>query len=190
MSRACFFIVADKNTEYAVRGFLERDAFHLSLGCGEFAFDARQDLLVATGANDPGLYRRAADYARPPLATHRHLVIVLDADWQGSPGQIEIRAHMTNACVRSGWQADAVCVAVIDPEVPPWSRIGYGKTIRLSSKCSGTRVHQRCGRVSRAGRHGQLIGQSRRARKMSSRRFSEPIEFRDPPISIARSRHE
>lgn len=118
--RACSFIVADKNTEYVFRGFLERAAFHESLGCGEFAFDAAQDLLVAVGANDPGLYARADSYVRLPLATHRRLVVVLDAEWRGSPGKTVIEQDITAACVRSGWNESAVCVAAIDPEIENW----------------------------------------------------------------------
>lgn len=118
--RACFFVVADKNTEYAVRGFLQKPSFHLSLACSPFEFDPRADLIVAAGANDPGLYTRAEAYARGPLASHAHLDVILDAGWQGSPGAPAIRSAVEEACARAGWSAGDVCVAVIEPEVENW----------------------------------------------------------------------
>lgn len=62
--RDCVFLVADKNMEAMVQGFLLREAFHLSLGCGAFNFDPREDLFVAAGHTDPGLYKKASELTR------------------------------------------------------------------------------------------------------------------------------
>ena len=114
------FIVADKNIEFTFRGFLERDAFHQSLRCGAFEFRSDQDLLVAVGKNDPGLYAQAGQYASGARATHDHLVIALDADWHGSPGAAAIRTGIQAACERETWPREDVCVVVLDPEIEEW----------------------------------------------------------------------
>jgi len=82
--RDCFFIVADANMEYTLRGMLSRERFDLTLGCDRFAFDPRLDMLVAVGDNDPGLLQRIDSFVRPVRESHSHLVIVIDAEWSGS----------------------------------------------------------------------------------------------------------
>lgn len=114
------FILADKNIEFTFRGFLERDAFHQSLKCSAFEFRSDQDLLVAVGKNDPGLYAQAGQYARGARVTHEHLVVALDADWHGSPGPVAIRSGIEAACERETWPLADVCVVVLDPEIEEW----------------------------------------------------------------------
>lgn len=120
IQRPIKFVVADKNTEFTFRGFVERELFHQSLGCGEFEFRADQDLLVAVGKNDPGLYAQAQQFARGARGTHEHLVVALDAEWQGSPGVNKIRTDIESACQRESWAASNVCVVVFDPEIEEW----------------------------------------------------------------------
>lgn len=101
-------------------GFLTRKAFHQSLGCGNFSFDPRQDITVASGDNDPGLYTRGHELLRPYQATHRHAVVVLDAEWSGSPGQKAITEHLTTQIAATGWATDQFSVIVIVPELENW----------------------------------------------------------------------
>lgn len=117
--RAVIFVVADKNMEFMFRGFLERAGAFKSLGCREFEFDAKQDLLVASD-HDPGLYSKARNYAQGARRTHARLVIAVDADWQGSPGADKIRQQIESECVLAGWTPDAVCILVLDPEIENW----------------------------------------------------------------------
>jgi hypothetical protein len=118
--RDCVFLVADKNMEAAFQGFLEREQFHRSLGCGLFEFDARLDLLVGAGQNDPGLYTRGHELLRSYQRTHRHAVIVLDEAWDGSPGAAKIEAKMRRDLEESGWVREQVEVIVICPELEVW----------------------------------------------------------------------
>lgn len=118
--RDCYFIVADSNMEFAVRGMLSRQRYELTLSCGPFDFDPEQDLLRAVGDNDPGLYSRIGDLARPVRGKHAHLVVMLDAEWAGSPGAAKIRMDVVEACTRSGWSATDVAAVVIDPELENW----------------------------------------------------------------------
>ena len=118
--RDCVFLVADKMMEGMLKGFLTREAFHLSLGCKVFAFDPKQDLLVAHGQNDPGLYTRANEFLQPYSKTHRHAVVMVDADWDGSPGATKIRQRLQDHLTNAGWPDGGGCGVVIDPELENW----------------------------------------------------------------------
>jgi hypothetical protein len=45
--RDIMFLVADKGMEQVVSGFLGREQCHRSLGCAQFAFDPREDMIVS-----------------------------------------------------------------------------------------------------------------------------------------------
>jgi hypothetical protein len=118
--RDCVFLVADKNMEAAFMGFLGRAQFHQSLGCGVFEFDAKQDLFPAVGNNDPGLYSRAHELLGSYRQTHRHAVVVLDEEWNGSPGAKKIETKIRQDLEQSGWDKEKIEVIVICPELEAW----------------------------------------------------------------------
>ena len=118
--RDCMFLLADSNMKAAFEGFLNRDSFHHSLGCGQFSFAASRDLRVASGDNDPGLYTRGHELLRPYVNTHRFAVIVLDEEWYGSPGVDTIREHITTNLLKTGWRKENCRVIVVDPELEMW----------------------------------------------------------------------
>jgi hypothetical protein len=118
--RDCFFLVADSNMRSAFEGFLTRDKFYLSLGCGPFDFDPAEDILVAAGDNDPGIYTRGHEILRPIRATHKHAVAVLDAEWDGTPGRQVITEQLSSRIESTGWSREGFQVLVIDPELENW----------------------------------------------------------------------
>ena len=120
MMRDCFFLVADSNMEHTLLGMLSREKFEQALNCARFEFDARLDLLVAVGDNDPGLLTRIEIYARPPRQSHSHLVVMIDAEWTGSPGSAVIRDQIVEGCMRSGWAEGDVAAVVLEPELEAW----------------------------------------------------------------------
>lgn len=115
-----FFLVADKDMREAVAGLLDRDQIHRILGCRPFAFDSRRDIKVATADKDPGLYVRANKLLQPFAAEYRHVVVIVDEEWDGSPGadaiEEQLRAHLADA----GWSADAALALVVCPEADVW----------------------------------------------------------------------
>jgi hypothetical protein len=117
--RDCVFWVADNTMAEVFKAFLTRDKFHMSLGCGRFDFDPRQDIFPNAGGNDPGLYVRAhhlvADYA----LTHKYAVVALDAAWDGSPEPAAIEDHVSNN-LAAVWAAGRYRVIVIEPELEAW----------------------------------------------------------------------
>lgn len=118
--RDCMFYVADLSMAEAFKGFLLREKFHLSLGCGAFEFDPLQDIARAKGKNDGGLWRHAGILLRGYLHTHHRLVVCLDRDFGGSPGQVQIRMDITEQLLVAGWQQKNFIVLVIDPELEQW----------------------------------------------------------------------
>ncbi|MEX8517372.1 MAG: hypothetical protein AB3X44_02495 [Leptothrix sp. (in: b-proteobacteria)] len=118
--RDCLFLVADKNMEGILKGYLSRPGIHAALGCGPFTFDARRDLHVAHGQNDPGLYTRAKEFLQPYAKSHRHAAVVMDAEWDGSPGTAEIERRLTDHLTQAGWPPACCCAVVITPELENW----------------------------------------------------------------------
>ncbi len=106
--------------EGMLKGFFSRDAFHHAMGCGHFDFDFRQDMLVAHGQNDPGLYTRANEFLQPYANTHRHAVVIVDAEWEGSPGKAAISQRIVEHLAHAGWSDDKGCAVVITPELENW----------------------------------------------------------------------
>jgi hypothetical protein len=118
--RDCLFLVADKNMEGMLKGFFSREAFHHTMGCGHFDFDTRQDLVVAHGQNDPGLYTRANAFLQPYANSYRHAVTVVDAEWDGSPGKAAIEQKLREHLADVGWSDARGCAVVIAPELENW----------------------------------------------------------------------
>jgi hypothetical protein len=116
--RDCVFLLADGTMEAVFQGFLSRSGCHKSLGTRALNFDPREDIL--SGINDPRTYTKAHELLRPYQRTHRHAVIVLDNDWEGSP-QVEGITDGICANMRaSGWRREDFEVIVIDPELENW----------------------------------------------------------------------
>jgi hypothetical protein len=118
--RDCLFLVADKNMEGMLKGFFSRETFHQSVGCGSFRFDAHQDLKVAHGQHDPGLFTRANELLQPYVSSYRHAVVVMDTQWDGSPGKEVIVQRINKHLVDAGWSGNCGCAVVIDPELENW----------------------------------------------------------------------
>ncbi|GAB4258051.1 MAG: hypothetical protein Kow0092_05350 [Deferrisomatales bacterium] len=118
--RPLLFLVADKNMEYAIRGFFEREGWAEAVPCGCFAFDSNRDLVVAAGQNDPGLYTRANELLGPFASQYQRVVVMLDADWEGSPGGEAIRQRVTGHISAAGWDTENGLALVLDPEIDVW----------------------------------------------------------------------
>jgi hypothetical protein len=106
--------------EGMLKGYLSRPGIHAALGCGPFTFDPRQDLRIAHGQNDPGLYTRAKEFLQPYAKSHRHAAVVMDAEWDGSPGVTEIEQRLHVHLEQAGWPLERACAVVIAPELENW----------------------------------------------------------------------
>lgn len=117
--RDCVFLVADSNMAHLIKGLLTRDQFHRSLQCGPFSFDPTNDLVVAD-EKDPGIYTRAHETLRSYESDWRHAMILLDEEWEGSPGSVAIKQKIEKNLIRTGWQRVRFEVIVIEPELENW----------------------------------------------------------------------
>lgn len=116
VKRDIVFLLADNGMEQVITGFLGRERFHESLGCGRFAFNPQLDVIVSP-TKDSGMLKYARDLLRSYEQTHQHAVIVVDADWVGSPGTMELRGRLEQSMAQ-GWTE--FTVIVIEPELEAW----------------------------------------------------------------------
>jgi hypothetical protein len=114
------FLVADKNMAEAVAGLLERDQAHRRIECGPFNFDSRRDIRVAAGQHDSGLYVRANELLRPFAAEYRRAVVIVDEEWDGSPGAEAIEQKLWEHLSDAGWSANDALALVVCPEADVW----------------------------------------------------------------------
>jgi hypothetical protein len=114
------FVVADRCMAEAVAGLLERDQAHLIIGCRQLSFDSRRDIKVADGLNDAGLYVRAHVMLRHLAAEYRHAVVIVDEEWDGSPGAGAIEERLWAHLAEAGWASDAALALVVCPEADVW----------------------------------------------------------------------
>lgn len=118
--RPLLVYVADRNMAEAVGGLLDRGGFHRAVGCAPFAFDSRQDVKVANGQNDPGIYTRGGELLRPFRADYERAVIIADEEWEGSPGANAMRSVLRGHLDTAGWAGDAGLPLVVSPEADVW----------------------------------------------------------------------
>lgn len=114
--RDIVFLLADKGMEQVIAGFLGRERFHESLGCGRFVYNPQLDVIVSP-TKDSGMPKYARDLLKSYERTHQHAVIVVDADWVGSPGAMELRGRLEQSLAQR-WEKFAVIV--IEPELEAW----------------------------------------------------------------------
>lgn len=119
--RDVVFLVADRTMQQVLEGFFGREKFHVRLGCGPFDVDARQghDVVSTPGLTDGGLFHRGHELLPLYMRTHRHAVLMLDAEWGGSPGAVAIERDLAARAARV-WDADRLDVIVPDPEIESW----------------------------------------------------------------------
>lgn len=116
VKRDIVFLLADSGMEQVITGFLGRRRFHQSLGCREFSFNPRLDLIVSP-TKDSGMPRYARGLLKSYERTHQRAVVVVDADWVGSPGATALRERLEQS-LSEGWKDFAVIV--IEPELEAW----------------------------------------------------------------------
>lgn len=114
--RDIVFLVADSAMEQLLLGFFGRDQFHRRLDCQPIDFDPSQDCVVSPN-RDPGVYNSTRGLLGPYEKLYQRAVVMLDAEWAGSPGANRIRADITES-LRHAWEQ--FVVIVIEPELEAW----------------------------------------------------------------------
>ena len=69
---------------------------------------------------DPGVFHEAGDFLSISAQQYQHALVVIDAEWGGSPENAEdIETKIQNDLNRKGWEGRSA-VVVIDPELETW----------------------------------------------------------------------
>lgn len=120
--RPCVILVADNMMVGAIKGFFSNPQWHMKLGCSQFDFDSRTDLICDSLGNDQGVYTRAHELLRPYIASHDKAIVILDCDWNGEyrKQRTEITAHIAGNLNMNGWDEGRHRVIAIDPELENW----------------------------------------------------------------------
>ena len=106
-------LVADSHQEKTVATLLTER--YPSLGIRDINSD------IHTHPNrDPGVFHEAGDFLSIFAQQYQHALVLIDAEWDGSPGNAEeIEAKIQDDLNRSGWEGRSA-VIVIDPELEIW----------------------------------------------------------------------
>lgn len=118
--RECLFYVADITIEAVIKAYLRRDGVHHRLGTGQLDIDPDQDVQRAGLLKDPGLWKHGHEAVRGYRPQYKRAIIVLDSDFDGSPGAGTILDELSANLYRNGWSEDDCRVIVIDPEIENW----------------------------------------------------------------------
>jgi len=114
-SKDLIVLVADKNTEFSIRGLLSKRSS--SLRIRPLLFD-----IFVHPQRDPGCLRLAHDFLRPYSTRYRHALVVLDRDGCGQEHRkkrTELEQQIEERLIQSGWAGRAAAV-VIEPELEIW----------------------------------------------------------------------
>lgn len=120
--RDVIFHLADEHMEKGLKAFFSRDDWHYAMGCRKADINPENntDILRVPGCTDGGIWKNAAENLDPFRDKYARAVIVLDEDFEPHPGPDTLRADITEAMVKSGWDEERFAVVVIQPELEAW----------------------------------------------------------------------
>jgi nucleotide-binding universal stress UspA family protein len=113
-TRDLIVLVADKNTEFALKGLLSRRARSLRIR------PLTADIFVHP-ERDPGCLLRARDFLRPHVARYHHALVLFDRDGCGQEqkDRAALERQVEEQLAQAGWGERAAAV-VLDPELEIW----------------------------------------------------------------------
>lgn len=110
-------LVADSQQKQTVATLLiER---HQSLGIRRVPVDINSDIL-SHPRHDPGVFHEAGDFLSVFAQQYQHALVLIDAEWGGSPlSAEEIDEKIQDDLNSNGWEKRSA-VVVIEPELESW----------------------------------------------------------------------
>jgi hypothetical protein len=107
-------LVADKNTEFALKGLLSKRGRALRIRSITF------DIFVHV-ERDPGCLNRAHDFLRPHSGRYRHALVMFDHDGCGQEhkDRAALEQQVEVQLSQAGWN-DRAAAVVLDPELEIW----------------------------------------------------------------------
>jgi hypothetical protein len=107
-------LVADKNTQFAVRGLLSR---HAALGIRQITSD-----IYVHPERDPGCLRKCDAFLSSFRQSHRHAMVVFDREGCGreEESRSALEQLVEKSLLRTGWEQSRVAAVSPDPELEVW----------------------------------------------------------------------
>jgi hypothetical protein len=68
---------------------------------------------------DPGVYKEAGQFLSVFEKQYQYALVLIDSEWEGSPGQAKIKEKIQKDLNQNGW-TDRSSIIVIDPELEIW----------------------------------------------------------------------
>jgi hypothetical protein len=107
-------LVADVQQEKTIETLLQERTQSLQIPSA-----LRYDIYRHDG-KDPGVYQNAAKFLEPFIETYAYALVVVDAQWDGSPTKTIMEPEIRAALEKSGWAIGHSEVIVLDPELEIW----------------------------------------------------------------------
>lgn len=115
--RDIVFLVPCNAIKMAVTGFFQREDCFGDIGCASFDFDPNKDIFKEGLGNDSGVYKEGHLYLARMIDEYHKAIIILDAQFPGSPGKGVIEAEITQRMIDTGWEPSRFVVIVLEPEL-------------------------------------------------------------------------
>ncbi|MCK5664529.1 MAG: hypothetical protein KAI17_13650 [Thiotrichaceae bacterium] len=115
--RKVVFFVPCNAINMAVTGFFEAENRLDEMGCCAFDFQPGRDINKMPVQNDYGVWKNVHKYLAPLKTSYEKAVILLDAQFPGSPGADIIKQDITENMLASGWQQEDFTIGIFDPEL-------------------------------------------------------------------------
>lgn len=118
-------VVADSDTLQFLNGLLSKRFEAFNIREPEVDWSAAGCDVTRVSTRDSGCYRDGRALLADSRESHQHGLLILDAEWDGTPGA-EVIDKRLSAAVRTDWGQNAA-VIVIDPELEAWAFTGSEK---------------------------------------------------------------
>ena len=113
-SKELVVLVADIQQEKTLDTLLSHR--NLSLGIRRASYQ-----IYRHPRKDAGVFGEADSFLRPFLNSHRYALVLLDAAWDGAPGNARyLQDDLMRRLCANGWNRKRCQVIVIDPELETW----------------------------------------------------------------------
>ncbi|MBD2183354.1 methylation-associated defense system protein MAD4 [Aerosakkonema funiforme] len=109
-------LVADSQQEAVINTLLEER--YRSLGIRQL--QKQQNFAIYAHPNrDPGVYGEASQFLSLYINQFTYALVLLDAEWKGSPGASQIKEKVQTSLNQNGWENRSATI-VIEPELEIW----------------------------------------------------------------------
>jgi len=116
VTRRIAVLVADKDAETTIRTLLTKRHHALELPKLHEGVNFK---IVNHPQSDPGVFSNGKELVAPLNSSFSHLLVILDQEWDGTPGSAQIIKDQLTKKLQADW--DCRCLVVVpEPEIDSW----------------------------------------------------------------------